>query len=62
MTQAMKPRPVWARYLRRKNGEQVGYPTDEEKHDAILVLGSQPYTPVDLLTVEAVRIWEDGSC
>lgn len=42
-TESMRPRPVWARWLRRQgineeNGARLNPPTDEEKHDAITVL------------------------
>jgi hypothetical protein len=69
-TESMRPRPVWARWLRRQgiaepNGLPLSPPTDEEKHDAILVLsdahGSFPGGIGDGLHVEAQRIMDEAS-
>jgi len=66
-TTAITPRPVWARWERRRQYEPMLPPTDEEKHDAILVLaelgGSQsPATVADVALVrEAERIFIEAS-
>jgi hypothetical protein len=70
-TEAMRPRPVWARWLRRQASLVSGalidpWPTDEEKRDAILVLAEAPlafgaaYIP-DELHREAQRIMDEAS-
>lgn len=72
-TESMPPRPVWARWLRRQTlsldlalGELWAPPTDEEKHDAILVLrdtgqGRPTVMPGDPLHAEAQRIMDEAS-
>src|SRR5512144_98625 len=60
ITGRMTPRPVWARLERRFNGEELGPPTDEEKHDAILVLQQELRHPRSL-HAEALRIVEECS-
>lgn len=75
-TTSMRPRPVWARALRRKRAAALGARegweprlarlTDEEKHDAILVLRDfaqregEDMFPVALVT-EAQRILDEAS-
>ncbi len=63
VTEKIKPRPVWARWERRRRFEPMLPPTDEEKHDAILVLrdGTDATgVPLELLR-EAERIVHEGS-
>lgn len=63
------PRPVWARYLRRVAGYVVTIPTEEEKHDAILVLQLETAGAFDAIAtpaaatalhIEAQRILDDA--
>lgn len=65
----IRPRPVWARYLRRAEGFPVGVPTDEERHDAMRILrtftlpGDFPWTDlwdVDGLVTEAQRVLDEA--
>lgn len=62
-TTALRPRPVWSRYrLRRiRNLETMPSPTEEEKHDAILVLSDSMNMLVPELWEEATRIFEEAS-
>lgn len=71
-TTSMSSRPVWARWLRRQSWmmppvqDSFPAPTDEEKHDAILVLAQEwesddwPITSQALRT-EAQRIMDEAS-
>jgi hypothetical protein len=60
-TNLINPRPVWARHLRRfELGEQLGPPTEAEKHDAILVLEAQGWGITPLL-MEAEQIFIEAS-
>lgn len=65
-TTSMPPRPVWARYLQRQRLDCLMPPTDEEKHDAILVLRDlapregEDTWPVGLVG-EAQRILDEAS-
>lgn len=59
----MRPRPVYARWLRRMSGNP-GVPTDEEKHDAIEVLASTWDDDAEFgsgLHTEAQRIMDEAS-
>ena len=61
VTEKLRPRPVWARYLRRSLEEMLEPPTEEEQHDAICVLHEQFHWdlrpgPVTELVMEAERI------
>lgn len=58
-TTTMRPRPVWARYLRRQAGRPVGPPTEEEKQDALVVLSWPEPLAFDALDVEALRVMDD---
>jgi hypothetical protein len=72
-SEAIRPRPVWARWLRRQASLVSGalidpWPTDEEKHDAILVLRSAVEQGDDVLPKvsdelhrEAQRIMDEAS-
>jgi hypothetical protein len=65
VSDSIRPRPVWARYLRRINRKQVGPITDAERRDAILILHDahiQSWAPGGHeLHTEALRILdEDG--
>lgn len=59
----MTPRPVWARHLRRTklNTEPLAPPTEEEKHDAVLVLQDESNAGVPGLWIEAHRIFDESS-
>lgn len=62
-TRALRPRPVWARHLRRSllNLEYPGPPTEAEKHDAIKVLRDPDNAGVPGLWLEAHRILDESS-
>lgn len=70
-TEAIRPRPVWLRWLRRQgifedDGARLDSPTDDEMHDAILVLrdtgqGRPTVMAGDPLHVEAQRILDEAS-
>lgn len=62
-THSIKPRPVWRRRERRtwENTGPLPAPTDEEKHDAILVLSDPTYEAIPGLWLEAHRIFEEAS-
>lgn len=62
-TQALRPRPVWARHLRRSllNFEELGAPSEDEKHDAIKVLRDPENAGVPGLWIEAHRIFDEAS-
>jgi hypothetical protein len=60
VTDKMKPRPVYARYLRRRHHIPLEPPTDEEKADAIRIL-SEPYMWADEVGDEAFRIFMEAS-
>jgi len=62
-TQALQPRPVWARHLRRSllNLEDPGEPTEAEKADAIKVLRDEDNAGVPGLWIEAHRIFDEAS-
>lgn len=63
ISEKIKPRPVWARWERRRRFEPMLPPTDEEKHDAIIVLRdgqNAAGVPLELLR-EAERIVHEGS-
>lgn len=68
-TDSLRPRPVWRRYLRRLDSEEwrtpLPAPTNDEKHDAILVLQAGPSLLTgglsDPVWVEAQRILDDSS-
>jgi hypothetical protein len=54
---------VWARHLRRSllNFEELGAPTELEKHDAIKVLRDPENAGVPGLWIEAHRIFDEAS-
>lgn len=62
-TKQLKPRPVWARHLRRtmQNTQVIDDPTEEEKRDAILVLADPSNSIVHGLWIEAHRIFDEAS-
>jgi hypothetical protein len=63
---AIQPRPVWARWLRRQQWmmppvqDAFQSPTDAEKHDAIAVLEAEGWG-VEMLWQEAQRILDEAS-
>lgn len=62
-TDRMMPRPVWRRHMQRviQNVNPMPPPTDEEKHDAILVLEDPDNEMVSGLWLEAHRIVDESS-
>lgn len=62
-TDRLRPRPVWARHLRRSllNLESLDPPTEEEMHDAIKVLRDPDNAGVPGLWIEAHNIFLEGS-
>lgn len=63
-TEKFVARPVYHRYLRRKNALLTGPPSENEKRDAILVLRDcfPPTFEVDeLLLLEAERIFTEAT-
>lgn len=62
-TKRLEPRPVWRRHLQRtlQNVNPLAPPTEEEKHDAILVLKDPLNQMIPELWLEAHRIFEEGS-
>lgn len=64
-TTSMTPRPVWARWLKRFNNNAWNHPlSDDERHDAILVLREAAGTETGdarLLVIEAQRIMDECS-
>ena len=61
-TQALRPRPVWARHLRRSllNLEELDPPTEAEKQDAIKVLRDPDNAGVPGLWIEAHFIFDEA--
>lgn len=62
-TKRLEPRPVWRRHLKRtlNNVNPLPLPTDEEKHDAILVLSETLNEMIPGLWDEAHRIFDEAS-
>jgi hypothetical protein len=66
MSDSIRARPVWARWLRRQEFDRKGLlppATDAEKHDAILILGEtrfRTYAFGDELHIEATNILNEG--
>ena len=60
VTDRMKPRPVYLRYVRRRNGFPLDPPSDAEKSDAIRLL-AEPYMWADEVGDEAFRIFMEAS-
>jgi hypothetical protein len=64
VSDAINPRPVWARHLRREAGGNPGPATDDEKRDAIQVIRDGhlfAWAPGGIeLLIEAERILDDG--
>lgn len=60
-TTRFHPRPVIARLTRRMSGRTLAPPTEEEKSDAIRVLGEGPMSEEDTLYAEAERIFIEAS-
>lgn len=62
-TMRLKPRPVWDRWMRRMwaNTGPLAPPTDEEKHDAILILADPTNAAIPGLWLEAHKIFEEAS-
>ena len=58
VTDKMKPRPVYARYLMRRHHMPVDPPSEEEKQDAIRIL-EEPYLWADEIMTEAQRILDE---
>lgn len=56
-TQALLARPIWRRYLRRASGATPGYPSEEEKRDAIAVL-AEVEVHDGMLSVDAMMVRE----
>lgn len=64
ISQAIKARPVYARFLQRMHFMPLDPPTEEEKSDAILVMKTL-YPPLleldEVLLAEAERIFNEAS-
>lgn len=56
----IRPRPCVERMMRRWAGSQVGAPSSEEMHDAILLLKDGPTEGLDPLYEEAQRVLDDA--
>lgn len=61
-TDAINPRPVWARHLQRtlRSFEEMNAPTEDEKRDAIKVLADVSNSHVPGLWNEAHRILDEA--
>jgi hypothetical protein len=59
----MKERPVWKRHLLRtlRSIDPLPAPTEEEKHDAIVVLEDESNMGIPGLWDEANRIFDEAS-
>jgi hypothetical protein len=60
VSERVLPRPVFARYLRRRKRMWLGPPTEEEKSDAILILRDS-WLWADVITEEAERIFAEAA-
>jgi hypothetical protein len=58
-TESMRPKPVYARYLRRKHHMPLGEPSEEERSDAIRILRDD-WLWADEITTEAFRILDES--
>jgi hypothetical protein len=64
VTERIRPRPIMSRLIERWGGRDPGPPTEEEKHDAILVLADPPNADDpkdDPLYAEAERVFAESS-